>query len=150
MPPSFGAVPAEPYILDELVGDFLAEVAFTGRMYLRLRFGRGAELTLFEWPVLHRRGGRLGCDDSGYADALIDLVYLTVVAVDESPSLGIVVDFDDGSRLTVSLSGTEHGMASYEAATFRGRRTAGLGVWDPPAAPAPRGARRDQGAAPRA
>lgn len=121
----------EPYILDELVGDFLAEVAFTGRMYVRVLFGAGAELTLFEWPVLHRRGGRLGRDDPGYADALIDLVYATVVAVCESAALGIVLDLDDGSRLTVSLSGSDDGAASYEAATFRGRRTAGLGVWGP-------------------
>ena len=124
-------MPREPYILDELVGDFVAEVSFTGRMYLRLRFGNGAELTLFEWPELHRFGARRGRDDDGYADALIDLVYATVVAVDESPTLGIVLDLDDGSRLTVSLSGTPDGFASYEAATFRGTRTAALGVWAP-------------------
>lgn len=137
-------MPGEPYILDELVGDFLAEVAFTGRMYVRLRFGNGAELTLFEWPVVHRFGTRSGRDDSGYADALIDLVYATVVAVDESPALGIVLDLDDGSRLTVSLTGTPDGLASYEAARFRGRLTAGIGVWDAASATTPRDGRTDQ------
>jgi hypothetical protein len=124
-------VPGEPYILDELVGDFLAEVAFTGRMYVRLRFGNGAELTLFEWPVVHRFGTRCGRDDPGYADALVDLVYATVVAVDETAAHGIVLDLDDGSRLTVSLTGRSDEYASYEAATFRGTQTAGLGVWGP-------------------
>jgi len=124
-------MPDEPYILDELVGDFLATVGFTGRMYLRLWFGAGAVLTLFQWPELHRRGSLLGRDDPGYADALVDLVYATVVAVDETPDLGIVLDFDDGCRLTVSLTGTSDEYASYEAATFRGTRTAALGVWGP-------------------
>lgn len=122
-----------PYILDELVGDFLAEVTFTGRMYLRLRFGEGGELTLFEWPELHRDGTRLGRDDPGYADALVDLVYATVVGVHESATLGIVLDLDDGWRLTVSLTGAGDDYASYEAATFRATRTPALGVWGPDA-----------------
>jgi hypothetical protein len=112
-------------------------------MYVRLVFGSGAELTLFEWPELHRNRGRLGRDDSGYADALIDLVYATVTGARESAELGIVLDLDDGSRLTVSLSGSDDGYASLRGATFRGRRTAGLGVWGPVVPSA-----RDQGAVP--
>jgi hypothetical protein len=66
-------------------------------MYVRLRFGNGAELTLFEWPEVHRfgtRGAATGPAATRRADRprLRDRRRGGRVA-----ALGIVLDLDDGS-----------------------------------------------------
>jgi hypothetical protein len=94
-----------PHPVADQVGEELAFVTFV-RDYVQLSFD-GPPLNLYVWPRIHREATVLKRPDAGYTDALIGLINTPLAAVDELLDYGLVLDFADGTRLTVPLDGTE-------------------------------------------
>jgi hypothetical protein len=107
-------VPPEP--LDAVVGEELASITFV-RDYVQMSFD-SPPLTLWVWPRLHRLGEVLERHHPAYTDALLGLIGKQLVATDEFLDLGLTLDFDDGTRLSVPLDGTDAN--GPEAAMFNG------------------------------
>jgi hypothetical protein len=105
--------------LDEIVGEKLSRITFV-LDYLQMSFD-GPPLTLWVWPRIHRSGGELRRDDPGYADALLAQIGKLLVGVDELLDLGLALDFDDGTRLSVPLDGTDS--VGPEVAMFNGEQS---------------------------
>jgi hypothetical protein len=106
--------PAQPF--DSILGERLSSVEFVAD-YVQLRFD-SPPLNLYVWPRIHSDGVILRRPDAGYVDALVGLVGHRFVAADELLDLGLVLDFDDATRLAVPLDGTDADGA--EAAEFTG------------------------------
>jgi hypothetical protein len=86
------------------------------------------------WPRIPAGGTVLERPDGGYADALLVLIGHRLVVADELLDLGLVLDFDDGTRLAVPLDGTD--AEGPEVAWFDGEPG---GLWtcgEPPFLPA--------------
>jgi hypothetical protein len=117
-----------PGALDEIVGEKLSSVTFV-LDYLQMSFD-GPPLTLWVWPRIHRSGGDLRRDDLGYADVLLALIGKLIVGVDEVLDRGLTLDFDDGTRLSVPLDGTDS--VGPEVAMFNGEHSRVWMTGEPP------------------
>lgn len=117
--------------LDGILGERLSSVEFVAD-YVQLRFD-GPPLNLYVWPRVHADGGVRQRPDDGYADALVGLIGRRLVATDELLDLGLVLDFDDGSRLAVPLDGTE--ARGSEVAEFGGEPGGLWATGEPPFGP---------------
>ncbi|MER7005789.1 hypothetical protein ABT297_22480 [Dactylosporangium sp. NPDC000555] len=82
-------------LLRALIGEDLAEVIFV-RDYVQLGFD-GPRLSLFVWPRVTLGSTVREIGESGYRDALCDLIGHFVVDVEESSASGLVLNFDIGS-----------------------------------------------------
>jgi len=87
--------------VEKITGEQLSSVEFV-QDYLQLHFD-GPTLTLFTWPVitLPEREARFG--DLGYRDVLCGRIGQKVVEVEMKADEALVVRFDDGVAITISL-----------------------------------------------
>lgn len=118
--------PALPF--DDVIGNELAAVTFV-RDYLQLSFD-SPPLTLWVWPRIHREETVLRRGDAGYAESLIALIGRRLVAADELLDLGLTLDFEERTRLTIPLDGTD--CNGPEVAMFDGHPG---GFWQPGSPP---------------
>lgn len=116
-----------PHPLAELIGEGLSSVTFVVD-YVQLRFN-GPPLNLYVWPRIRTRGHILQRPDARYAGTLIGLIGVRVSAVDELLDQGLALDFDDGTRLTIPLDGSE--LVGAEVAEYTNRRSQETMVWRP-------------------
>jgi hypothetical protein len=130
--PDLDLEPLEPpelryrrHALASVVGEDLVFVTFV-RNYVQLNFG-GPSMNFYVWPRIRRDGMVLRRPDPGYADSLLALINVHVVAVDELLDLGLVIEFEDDTRLTLPLDGTD--TEGPEVAEFPGPD--GYMVWRP-------------------
>lgn len=109
---------------DEILTRELSAVTFV-RDYAQLSFD-SPPLTLWVWPRICRDSSVLHRDRNGYVDALLALIGRRLVSTDELLDIGLVLDFDDHTRLAIPLDGTDaHGP---EIAMFDGEPG---GLWIP-------------------
>lgn len=113
--------------LANLIGEELAFITFI-RDYLQLGLD-SSPINLYVWPCIHIRDLVFKRPDVGYADALIGLINTRLADVDELLDQGLVLDFDDGTRLAVPLDGT--GLKGAEVAEYTDRRSQRTVVWQP-------------------
>jgi hypothetical protein len=108
-----------------LRGSRLSSVEFVVNDYVQLRFD-GPTLNAYAHPVVSVRGDAFRWGEPGYRDALCDRVLARVTVAWASPD-EIVIDLDDGSRITVSNRAEDIvGAESAELSTDEG-----LWVWRP-------------------
>lgn len=127
------------HALAEIVGEVLIQVWFV-TSYVQLHFQPdGVEpipthrspLTCDTTPLVHVPGrASLAHGQEGYADRLVNLIGMHVVAVDEYLDEGLTIAFENGAGLSIPLEATDDG---YEVATFRTPHW--LRVWTPGESP---------------
>lgn len=121
--------PAQPF--DNILGEELSSVEFVAD-YVQLRFN-SPPVNLYVWPRVHADGAVLERPADGYIEALVGLIGRRLVKADEVLDMGLVLDFDDGTRLAVPLDGTD--AQGPEVAEFGGE-PGGLWTWgEPPFTP---------------
>jgi hypothetical protein len=76
----------------------------------------GPILTAFVWPVVSANGKTTRVGESGYKDALCASIGQTVRAADLVAAVEVLVEFGDGTRISVSLKPEDN--AGPEAGLF--------------------------------
>ena len=113
----------EPFT--SLLGNRLSSVEFVVNDYVQLRFD-GPTLNAYSRPVVSAGGRDFRWGEVGYRDALCDRVLARIRVAWASPG-EIVIEMDDGSRITVSNRAEDVvGAESAELST-----NSGLWVWRP-------------------
>ncbi|MGA9304491.1 MAG: hypothetical protein WBW31_03695 [Candidatus Sulfotelmatobacter sp.] len=108
--------------LDEVVGEYLSDVTFV-MDYLQLSFC-GPSFRLYNWPMVVLAERKVEFGQSGYRDALCELIGKTVDSVDVFLDTGLTFKFQGGATLAVSLrapaGSTLPEVAEYSSPSKRG------------------------------
>ena len=108
--------------LEDVVGEYLSDVTFV-MDYLQLSFC-GPSFRLYNWPVVVLAEQNVEFGQSGYRDALCELIGKTVDSVDVLLDTGLTFKFQGGATLTVSLrapvGSTLPEVAQYSSPSKRG------------------------------
>ncbi len=107
--------------LEIIVGEQLSSVEFV-QDYVQLRFD-GPNLTLFVWPSLHFPDRKIRFGEPGYRDELCGRIGLKVTLATICEDEDIVIKFDDGVELFVSLRAADR--TGPEAGYFSSALTGG-------------------------
>jgi hypothetical protein len=70
--------------------------------YLQLGFS-GYGFNMNSWPTITIQNRTLAHEDDGYRDALCSLIGKTLTAVDEYLDQGLILQFENGSSISLSL-----------------------------------------------
>jgi len=90
-----------PIPLDKIVGEQLSSVEFV-QDYIQLHFD-GPTLTAFVLPTLNLRGKTIRFGDPRYRDELCARIGQKVTAADLVKMVAVIVRFDDGVEVNISL-----------------------------------------------
>jgi hypothetical protein len=89
------------YFLAGLVGESLSSVTFV-MDYLQMEFN-GYRFNFYNWPVLYENQDSFTQDKDIYYHKLVTLIGQTVKAVDEYLDIGLGIEFESGSLLSIPL-----------------------------------------------
>jgi hypothetical protein len=86
----------------ELVGEDLSGVVFV-RDYVQLQFDPPPSLNAGTPVTVHSRGGRATLGEEAFANLIIGQIGKVVRSASIQPDVALVIEFDDGSTISVSL-----------------------------------------------
>ena len=116
-------------LLQVIVGEQLGSVTFV-QDYVQLAFD-GSCLTAVTVPTVEAAGHTFRWGDAGYRDELCERIARRVTAARIERGVAIVIAFDDGALVRVSLRAEDLQGLSAESATFQGALGTPLVVFRP-------------------
>jgi hypothetical protein len=112
--------------LQTIVGEYMSSVTFV-MDYLQLGFS-DYRFNMYSWPTVTVQSRTLSQRDEAYKNAICALIGETLSAVDEYLDKGLVLQFKNGSSITLFLR-VGRDFPGPEVAEFHGPNTTFLIIW---------------------
>jgi len=115
-----------PYILDNVIGEYLSSITFV-MDYMQIDFN-GYGFIFYNWPIIHSMEIVYEQQDISYRNKFCELIGKKVILVEEFLDLGLVIEFQNGIFINIPLKIEKSFDSISEIAEYSGQKQEWM-VW---------------------